>query len=109
MALPIEQDPPELLDVGQDEVEQRRSRLRPDVAFQGGDGFLVPYDQIGDDGRIGLDRGWRATCRRATCQRASGTRVRERWNEVAAFEDASQRVPDQRIGFPEALHQAGAA
>src|SRR5437588_13010656 len=104
MALPIEQDPPQLLDVRQDEVEQRRSRLRPDVAFQGGDGFLVPCDQIGDDGRVRLDRGWRATCRRA-----SGTRVRERWNEVAAFEDALQRVPDQRIGFPRDLQEAGAA
>src|SRR6266550_3126036 len=93
----------QLLDVRQDEVEQRRSRLRPDLAFQGGDGFLVPCDQIGDDGRIGLDRGWRATCRRA-----SGTRVRERWNEVAAFDDASQRIPDQWIGLPQD-QEAGAA
>ena len=34
MALRIEQDPPQLLDVRQDEVEQRLARLRPDVAFQ---------------------------------------------------------------------------
>ena len=54
----IEQDPLQLLDVGQDEVEQRRSGLRLDVALQGGDGRLVALDQLGDDGRIGLDRGW---------------------------------------------------
>ena len=59
MALRIEQDPLHLLDVGQDEVEQRRSGLRLDVAFQGGDRSLVASDQIGDDGRIGLDRCWR--------------------------------------------------
>ena len=41
MASRIEQDPPQLLDVLQDEVEQRRPGLRPDVAFQGGDGRLV--------------------------------------------------------------------
>ena len=60
MALRIEQDPLQLLDVRQDEVEQRRSGLRPDVALQGGDGRLAALDQLGDDGRIGLDRGWRA-------------------------------------------------
>ena len=59
MASRIEQDPLELLDVGQDEVEQRRSGLRPDGALQGGDGGLVAPDQLGDDGRIGLDRGGR--------------------------------------------------
>src|SRR6266536_4607640 len=60
MALPIEQDPPQLLDVRPDEVEQRLSGLRADVAFRRGDGCLAPPDQVGDDGRIGLDRGWRA-------------------------------------------------
>ena len=64
MALRIEQDPLQLLDVRQDEVEQRRSGLRPDVALQGGDGGLAALDQLGDDGRIGLDRGWRAASRR---------------------------------------------
>ena len=57
MASRIEQDPLQLLDVRQDEVEQRRSGLRLDVALQGGDGGLVALDQLGDDGRIGLDRG----------------------------------------------------
>ena len=56
MAPRIEQDPLQLLDVRQDEVEQRRSGLRPDVALQGGDGRLAALDQLGDDGRIGLDR-----------------------------------------------------
>ncbi len=60
MALRIDQDPLHLLDVRQDEVEERRSGLRPDVALQGGDGGLAALDQLGDDSRIGLDRGWRA-------------------------------------------------
>jgi hypothetical protein len=37
MALRIEQDPLQLLDVRLDEVEQRISGLRLDVAFRGGD------------------------------------------------------------------------
>ena len=94
MAPRIEQDPPELLDVLQDEVEQRRSGLRPDVALEGGDGRLVVLDQLGDDGRIGLDRG-----RRGAGRRPGGALVRERRDEVAAVEDGLQRVPDQRIGL----------
>ena len=93
MASRIEQDPPQLLEVRQDEVEERRSGLRPDVALHGGDGGLAALDQLGDDGRIGLDRGWR-TARR----RRAGSLVRERRNEVAAVEDGLQRVADQRIG-----------
>ena len=104
MASRIEQDPLQLLDVRQDEVEQRRSGLRPDVALQGGDGGLVALDQLGDDGRIGLDR-----CRRVAGRRHAGTLVRERRDEVAAVEDGLQRVPDQRIGFPQDLQEAGAA
>ena len=73
MASRIEQDPLQLLDVRQDEVEQRRSGLRPDLALQGGDGGLAAPDQLGDDGRIGLDRGGRAASRRP-----AGTLVRER-------------------------------
>jgi hypothetical protein len=57
MALRIEQDPPQLLDVRQDEVEPAPSGLAADVALQGGDGGLAALDQLGDDGRIGLDRG----------------------------------------------------
>ena len=57
MALRIEQDPPQLLDVGQDEVEERRSGLRADIALHGGDGGLAALDQLGDDGRIGLRSG----------------------------------------------------
>ena len=38
-----------------------------------------------------------------------GTLVRERRDEVAAVEDGLQRVPDQRIGFPQDLQEAGAA
>ena len=105
MALRIEQDPLQLLDVRQDEVEQRRSGLRPDVALQGGDGGLAAPDQLGDDGRIGLDRGRRPAGRR----RHAGPLVRERPDEVAAVEDGLQRVPDQRIGFPQDLQEARAA
>ena len=38
-----------------------------------------------------------------------GTIVRERRDEVAAIEDGLQRVPDQRIGFPEDIQEPGAA
>ena len=104
MAQGIEQDLLELLDVRQDEVEERTPGLRLDVAFQGCDGSLVPLDQIGDDGRIGLDRGGHAAGRRL-----AGTLVRDRRDEVAAIEDGLQRVPDQRIGLPEDLKESGAA
>ena len=101
----IELDPLQLLDVRQDEVEQRRSGLRLDVALQRGDGRLAALDQLGEDGRIGLDRGGRAAARR----RPGGAFVRERRDEVAAVEDGLQRVPDQRIGFPEDPDEARAA
>ena len=104
MAPRIEQDPLQLLDVRQDEVEQRRSGLRPDVALQRGDGSLAAPDQLGDDGRIGLDRG-----RRVARRRDAGALVRERRDEVVAFEDGLQRVPDQRIGFPQDLEEGCAA
>ena len=100
MALRIEQDPLHLLDVGQDEVEQRRSGLRLDVAFQGGDGSLIVFDQIGDDGRIGLDRR-----RRAASRRLAGAFAGERRDEIAAVEDGLQRVPDQRIGSTQGLEE----
>ena len=98
------EDPLVLLEGLQQEVEQRRSGLRPDVAPQGGDGRLAALDQLGDDGRIGLDRGGRAAGRRP-----AGTRVRERRDEVVAVEDGLQRVPDQRIASPHDVQEAGAA
>ena len=104
MALRIEQEPSQLLDVRQDEVEQRRSGLRPDVALQRGDGSLVAPDQLGDDGRIVLDRG-----RRAAKGRLAGRLVRKRRDEVAAFEDGLQRVPEQRVAPPHDLEEVGAA
>jgi hypothetical protein len=103
MTLRIEQQPPQLLDVRQDEVEQLRPGLRPDIAFQRGNGSLAAPDQLGDEGRIGLDRG-----RRDARDRLAGTLVRERRDEVVAFEDGLQRVPDQRIGLPRDLQEAGA-
>ena len=104
MALRIEQDPPQLLDVRLDEVEQRLSGLCPDVAFRGGDGCLAAPDQLGDDGRIGLDRSWRAAK-----QWPGGTLVRQRPDEAVALDDGLQRVPGQRIGSPQGLQEAGAA
>ena len=103
MALRIEQHPPQLLDVRSDEVEQRLSRLRLDVAFGGGDGCLAAPDQLGDDGRIGLDRSWRAAK-----QWPGGILARERPDEAVAFEDGLQRVPGKRIGSPQRLQDAGA-
>src|SRR5262245_943320 len=101
MALWIEQDPLQLLEVLQDEVEERRPDLRADVALQRCDGGLGAPDQLGDDGRIGLDRDWRVACRRPY-----RTLVRERRDEIAAIKDGLQRVPDQRIAFPHDLQEA---
>src|SRR4029450_10661344 len=104
MALRIEQDPPQLLDVRPDEVEQRLSGLRPDVAFRGGDGCLAARNQLGKDGRIGLDR---SGC--AAKQWPGGTLARERPDEAVALEDDLQRVPGQRIGSPPGPQDGGAA
>src|SRR6185436_2994982 len=38
-----------------------------------------------------------------------GALVRDRKDEVATVEDGLQRVPDQRIGFPQGVEQARAA
>ena len=99
-ALRVEHEPPQLLDVREDEVDQRRAGLAPDVALQGGDRGPAALDQLGDDGRIGLDRGGRAAGRRLA--RAP---VRERRDEAVAFEDGLQRVADQRIGLPHDLQE----
>ena len=104
MALRIEQDPPQFLDVRLDEVEQLVSGLRPDVAFQSGDGCLTAPDELGDDGRIGLDRIWRGAK-----QRPGRTLVRERPDEAVTLEDGLQRVAGQRIRSPQGLQEAGAA
>ena len=108
MAPRIEQDPLQLRDVRQDEGDQRLPRPRLDVALQGGDGRLVLFDELGDDGQIGLDRGWWAR-QRGTAGRADGTLVRQRRDEVAAFEDGLQRIADQRIALPKDLQDGGAA
>ena len=78
--------------------------LRPDVAFQRGDGSLAAPDQRGDEGRIGLDRGWRDAR-----DRLAGTLARERRDEAVACEDGLQRVAGQRIGLPHDLQEARAA
>ena len=79
---------------------------RPDVALQGGDGGLAALDQLDDDGRIGLDRVGRRG-RAAASRRPAGTLVGERRDEVAAFEDGLQRVPDQRIALAHHVQEAG--
>ncbi len=56
MAPRIEQDPLQLRDVRQDEVEQLRSGLRANIALHRGNGGPAVTDQVGDNRRIGLDR-----------------------------------------------------
>src|SRR4029079_11425662 len=86
-ALGVEQDPPQLLDVSPDEVEQRPSGLRLDVAFQGRDGCLAVRDQVGDDRWIGLECGWRAAK-----QGRWGALVSERLDEAVALDARLQSV-----------------
>ena len=66
MASRVEQEALELLHVRQDEVEQRRTGLRPDLALQGSDGRLVALDGLRDDGWIGLEQARRSAGRRPT-------------------------------------------
>lgn len=86
----------------------RRPGDRPDksspCALQGGDGCLIALDQLGDDGRIGLDRSGRAAG-----QRSALARVGERRDEIVTVEDGLQRVPDQRIASSYEVQEAGAA
>ncbi len=82
MALRVKQDPPQLLDVRKDEVEQRGAGLPTDVALQLGNGSLTVLDQPSDDGRIGLDGRGHVAIRQGTW-----TFVREGGDEVVAFED----------------------
>ena len=56
-----------------------------------------------DDGRIGLDRGWGAASRRRRAGLSSG-RV---GMKSPRSRMVSQRVPDQRIGSPHDLQEAG--
>ena len=92
------------LDVRQDEVQQRRSGLGPDVALQVGERGLAARDQLGDDGRIGFDRG--GACPR---RRPSRAFARPRRNEVASVEDGLERVADERIRFSQGAEETGPA
>ena len=82
MALRIEQDPAQLLHVRRDEVEQRGTGQWLNGVRRGRDGGFAARDQLGDDGRIGLDRSGRAAE-----QGPRRTLIRERSDEVVAFED----------------------
>ena len=73
-----------------------------DVALQRGDGGLAALDQLGDDGRIGLDRGGRGRRPAAAPRRPSSGQGRD---EVAAIEHGLQRVADQRIGSAQRLQR----
>src|SRR3954463_10325907 len=88
MALRIEQDPLQLLDVRLDEVEKPLSGLRPDVAFRGGDRGLAAPEQVGDAGRMVLVRRWPPAK-----QWPGGTLIRERPDEAVAPEDGLERDP----------------
>ena len=83
VAARIEEDPLELLDVVQDEVEQRRSGLRADGAREGGVRRLAALDQLGDDGPVGRERRRRVAGRRARGPRPGapgGGRRGRRWS-----------------------------
>ena len=73
-----------------------------DVALQCGDGGFTAPDEPCDDGSIGLDGGGR---HRPASRRGLSSGSGE---EVTALEDGLQRVPDQRIGSPKDLQEAGA-
>jgi len=116
VAARIEQDPPQLLEVREDEVEQRRPGLRLDVALQGGEGGLAALDQIGDDGRIGLDRDGRAASQRlvpagvrAAARACVWISVGEVGDEAGTFEYGPQRVAEQRVGSSRDSQQACAS
>ena len=102
MAAGIDEEPLQLLDVLEDEVEQRRSGLRADLAPQFGERGLGLRDELGDDGRIGLERG-----RRGAGRRTRGRLVGEQRDE-AAVDDGLQRVTHQRL-LPPDHGQEGAA
>ncbi|MFJ4691803.1 hypothetical protein [Streptomyces sp. NPDC088766] len=93
-----------LLERLQQEVEQRRSGLVPDAAFQVGEGRLVAFDQLGDEGRV-CREGGEGRIGRPGC----GLRVRDRRDEVAAVEDGLQRVLHERIGSAGAVEELGPA
>ncbi len=90
MTLPIEQNPPQLLNVRLNELEQRGSRPRRNLALERGDGVAAVRDQLIDDRWIGLD-GWRRHC--AGRHRHDDV-IGKRWNEVGAIENALQRIAD---------------
>ena len=94
MALRIEQDPFQLLDVRQDEVEQRRIRTSSRMSrFNAAmEAWLRPISSVTMAGSVSIGAG------APPGGRLAGTLVRERRDEVAAFEDGLQRVPDQRVG-----------
>ncbi len=79
-------------------MNSRRPGLGPDIPLHCGDGSLVALDQLGDDGRIGLDRGrLLAGAGRAAGGCRTGPFVGERRDEVTAVEDGLQRLTDQRV------------
>ena len=96
----IEQDPPQLLEIRHDEVDQCGAGPGLDLLPQRTDGGTAVIDQLGDDGGIGFD-GVRSAA-------GEGALVREGRDEVAAVEEALQGVPDQRIGSPQCFEQIGA-
>jgi len=61
MAAGVGEDPLQLCEIADDEVDQRRSRSAPNLAPQCVDRCPAVLDEVGDDRRVGLDLGrWRS-------------------------------------------------
>ena len=94
MALRIEQDPLQLLDVRLDEVEQRRSGLRRMSRFKAAmEAWLRSISSATMAGSVSIGAGRAANSGPGGPSSGSGA------DEAVAFEDGLQRVPDQRIGL----------
>ena len=105
VAARVHQQAPELLQVGEDELEQRRPGSAADVVPKLCERFLGLCDQLGDSRWVGLDRlgsggggGQRRSCRSAGAFGRSG-------QEVIPLDHGLQRVSKQGIALAEQLEQ----
>ena len=97
---------PELLDVGEDEVEQRRPGLAADVVPQRAtDSWLLAISSVTMAGSGSIGSGATAPPGSAQAGPSSGSGGMKSPRSMTV----SQRVPEQRIALPEELEQACAA